>query len=178
MAARMNSPRPHRLSRMQAVTGMAAAALTATGCAATMPAGVTADSPAGDKLMAPVKPGAFPMVERNGQLVCTGCNQVLNADGSHRLSTMLIENLKFLRSGDALKAPRAKAGQMTMKDLVPYALLKLGMGSHMGVFEMDKQKAQAALLDSKNFQFNNEASRHILDACCVPDGTPVSDPPY
>jgi hypothetical protein len=127
--ATTRSSRVRRKPVWQMTTGFAACALAgAAGCASNAPIGVPAQAgvaPAPNGLMVgPTRAGAYATVERNGQLFCTGCNAKLNADGSHPLADMLIKNLQFLKSGDALKVPRATAGERTLREFLPYALLK------------------------------------------------------
>ena len=176
-------PSPGRRTRTwQVATGLTAFTLAGAGCAITAPVGaptrgLTALTPDG-LLVGPARAGAFPIVERNGQLICTGCNAVLNRDGSHPLAAMITKNLQFMKSGDALKAARVKPGEHSMREFLPYALLKLGLGKHIGIVDATVARTALAALEAKPFDYSRAGTRHVLSSCCVPDGTPTSDPPY
>lgn len=116
-------------------------------------------------------------VQENGHLVCKLCGAELNPDGTHRLSTMLVRELQYLQAHPNAKSTK---GQMTIHAFTDLALTRLGMSNYLATGGRANPLAKLNFNDPTQVEgaLKIDSAYHIMDGCCVPPGTPISDPPY
>lgn len=124
--------------------------------------------------------GKFQIKSEHGKQFCTSCNTELNAQGRHKMSNLLVKSLKFLRTGEVLKAAPPKPGDLTLKDTVVIGLHTLGLDAKIGTPEGQDPYAQVNLMP--DYVPDLAAAQAYVasnpSGCCIPDGQPAPDPPY
>jgi hypothetical protein len=138
----------------------------------------------------------FKTIEISGKLHCVDCGTELNSNGRHRAANLMLHNLQYLRSPQALKAAPPKQGDVTLKENVMLAAIKLGIGPKMGMFDAKAVDRKLMAVNECGIDYGwgytyysfpcynasiedaIEYVRRHPQGCCLPDNVPVPDPPY